>query len=681
MRYLTKSRFKQALECTKKLYYTKKRSQEESLEWGEPLYADLSNEDSFLQSLAEGGFQVGELAKFYFHNNPIDDKITIETRDYHAAIERTKTMLKKAGRVVIAEAAFSFKNLFVRVDILVKDDDNISIYEVKAKSWDAEKDSFFDKKKSNISTKWQPYVYDIAFQKHVVSNALQKGDVKAYLTLVDKSKQIDLDGLNQFFTIDKVDEKTTVKVKDGLRRSDLGEVKLLINKNVDDECFKIINEFSVPTDIEEGITFSNFIQRCSDFYLHDVSLDAPIGKKCKNCQFKNTKNPELYSGFNECWSSKTNLSKTQLETEHLVTEIWGGGAGSRSLVGELIEKNIYLLKDVEKEDVSPKSTSKEYKGLSPLERRMEQINRVRDGVSESYFDAEGFKEKMNKWEYPLHMIDFETSAVALPFFKGMKPYETLAFQFSHHTIDKDWNIKHENQYICFEKNTFPNFEFVRELRKALKKDNGTIFRYHNHENTTLNKIREQLLSSEEKDKIELVEFIELITHKKDKKTSELIREGDRDMVDLFKLVTAYYYSPLAKGSNSIKAILPAIIKESSFLQKKYGQKGVYGKELEVSSLNFDDHLWITDGQTNPYKTLPQVFPEYDNEMLEAVEPIENLKELSDGGAALTAYNYLQYSNVSDEQRNYLRIALFKYCELDTMAMVMIMEAWRDMIKE
>ncbi len=97
--------------------------------------------------------------------------------------------------------------------------------------------------------------------------------------------------------------------------------------------------------------------------------------------------------------------------------------------------------------------------------------------------------------------------------------------------------------------------------------------------------------------------------------------------------------------------------------------------------SFENHCWITDGLTNPYKTLPKVFPDYDNEMLDAVKPIEGLKELRDGGAALTAYNYLQYSNVSDEQRESLKQALFKYCELDTMAMVMIIEAWRDMIEE
>ena len=666
MRYLTKSRFKQALECPTKLFYTKKASE----------YANISNEDSFLKSLAEGGFQVGELAKFYFHDNPIEEKITIETRDEEKAIAETNKMLNRVGRVVIAEAAFRYKNLFVRVDILVRDNDKISIYEVKAKSWDVEKDSFFDKKKSKITSSWHPYVYDIAFQKYVVSNSLQKGDVKAYLTLVNKSNETDLDGLNQYFTIEKIDGNTVVKVKDGLRRSDLGKVKLLIDKNVDDECFKIHNEFPVKTDLGEEIIFTDFVQRCSDMYENNIRTQVSIGKKCKDCQFKNTKNTDLKSGFNECWLSQTNLTERQINDESLSIEIWGGGAGSRSLSGELIEKNIYLLKDVDEDDVASKVISSTYDGLSPLERRMEQINRVKENTSESYFDKDGLKEQMDTWNYPLHMIDFETSSVALPFFKGMKPYETLAFQFSHHTIDKDWNIKHENQYICFERNTFPNFEFVRKLKDAVGDGEGTIFRYHNHENTTLNKIREQLLLSDEFDKVDLISFIDLITH--DKKQN---RKGRRDMVDLFKLVTAYYYSPHAKGSNSIKAILPAIIKESDFLQQKYGVRGLYGSDLEISSLNFENHCWITDGLTNPYKTLPQVFPDYDNDMIDSVEPIETLKELSDGGAALTAYNYLQYSNVSDEQRESLKQALYKYCELDTMAMVMIVESWRDMIKE
>ena len=55
-RYLTKSRFKLAAECPTKLFYT-----------GKPqLYRNLKQEDSFLAMLADGGYQVGELAKCFY---------------------------------------------------------------------------------------------------------------------------------------------------------------------------------------------------------------------------------------------------------------------------------------------------------------------------------------------------------------------------------------------------------------------------------------------------------------------------------------------------------------------------------------------------------------------------------------------------------------------------------------
>jgi hypothetical protein len=49
MRYLTKSRFKLALECPTKLFYTKKPE----------IFPDQTQGDPFLKALAEGGFQVG----------------------------------------------------------------------------------------------------------------------------------------------------------------------------------------------------------------------------------------------------------------------------------------------------------------------------------------------------------------------------------------------------------------------------------------------------------------------------------------------------------------------------------------------------------------------------------------------------------------------------------------------
>ncbi|HPY93858.1 MAG TPA: DUF2779 domain-containing protein, partial [Clostridia bacterium] len=54
-RRLTKSRFQLAMSCPAKLYYD-----------GKPAYANRSLEDAFLNALAEGGFQVGALARAYY---------------------------------------------------------------------------------------------------------------------------------------------------------------------------------------------------------------------------------------------------------------------------------------------------------------------------------------------------------------------------------------------------------------------------------------------------------------------------------------------------------------------------------------------------------------------------------------------------------------------------------------
>ena len=59
--YLTKSRFKLALECPTKLYYANSKNG----------YFDKNKDNDFLQSLADGGNQVGELAKFKYHPDPV----------------------------------------------------------------------------------------------------------------------------------------------------------------------------------------------------------------------------------------------------------------------------------------------------------------------------------------------------------------------------------------------------------------------------------------------------------------------------------------------------------------------------------------------------------------------------------------------------------------------------------
>jgi hypothetical protein len=156
-------------------------------------------------------------------------------------------------------------------------------------------------------------------------------------------------------------------------------------------------------------------------------------------------------------------------------------------------------------------------------------------------------------------------------------------------------------------------------------------------------------------------------------------EGERSMVDLLELVKSYFYDPATNGSNSIKSVLPAILGSSAYLRDKY-QHPVYGT-ADIPSKNFQDQIWIKyDSQgklMDPYKLLPRVFDgisEHDVELLSQTD------ELNNGGLALTAYGLMQFSEMGNLERAALNSALLKYCELDTLAMVMIYEAWVDWIK-
>ena len=80
-RLLTKSRFKIAMDCPNKLFYTKKKE-----------YANTQLEDPFLQALAQGGFQVEELARLEYPNG-----ILIEGNDwnYDLLAEKTSALLQQ----------------------------------------------------------------------------------------------------------------------------------------------------------------------------------------------------------------------------------------------------------------------------------------------------------------------------------------------------------------------------------------------------------------------------------------------------------------------------------------------------------------------------------------------------------------------------------------------------------
>jgi hypothetical protein len=51
------------------------------------------------------------------------------------------------------------------------------------------------------------------------------------------------------------------------------------------------------------------------------------------------------------------------------------------------------------------------------------------------------------------------------------------------------------------------------------------------------------------------------------------------------------------------------------------------------------------------------------------------ESINRGGAASYAYLKLQYEDLNDQERYSLRQGLLRYCELDTLAMAFIVQAW------
>lgn len=628
LRYLTKSRFKQALECPDKLFYSGKKLE----------YGDSRDENEFLRELAKGGIQVGELARCYFPNG-----VDVETLDIEAAIARTNELLLQET-VTIFEAAIVFKNLLVRVDVLEKKGSVLNLYEAKSKSFSNE-DEIFKKKGGGVTVKWKPYVYDIAFQVFVTRKAFPEYSVNGSLFLINKSSSCTVDGLFQKFLLRKVDGRYKVFSNPAVEIGDPILSKVELGNKIDDILLGNEDLLGKP------MKFSDYVEALSETYAKDTKLNAPVSAACKGCEYKITETQRqlgLKSGFEECWMSKAKLKPADFEKPHIF-EVWNF---RKSM--ELIGEGRYFVTDLIKSDFEVDKTSSK-RLIPPHERQWLQVERIQNASLGSYYDGSGLQVELKKLQYPIHFIDFEATRNAIPYLKKLRPYAQLAFQFSRHTIDRYGNVSH-GEWLSTKRGHYPNFDFVRNLKSQLDKDSGSILIYSSYENSVLNEIYDSLSASNEPDKTELIDFIKSITWSDDERGTW---SGARKMVDMKDWVMDFYYSPIMKGSNSIKLVLPAIINDSKFVRDKYPN-------------------WIkadSNGNLiNPYKLLPPVFDNVDRLAIELLME-DNL--VSDGGAAMCAFNLMQFSEMSEEERQKISQALLRYCELDTLAMVMIYEGLKN----
>lgn len=645
-RYLTKSRFKLAVECPTKLYYAGKDHR----------YRNLKQEDSFLQALADGGFQVGKMATMRYPQG-----IEIESRSNTESESQTAQLLAEHDEIVLFEPAIRFGDLFIRIDILVKQGNHFELIEVKAKSYNSLEPEIAGVR-TPILKDMLPYIQDVAFQKYVLQSAYPNATVSSFLIMPDKAVTSNVDRLNQYFKVRRNGRATEVQLMPGAQEA-VDQSKDLLAKVPVDQFVDIV--------MQQGVAFPGghlslpeAAELWSAAYASDTRISPVLRKDCAKCEFREHAGGTLKSGFHECVSEVTQLSREEID-RGTVLDIW-----YYAKKDDLLAQGIYRYGQVQESDINPRN---DRDGLSRSQRQWLQVSGLpaEDRAQGFYLDRGLIAQHMSGWTYPLHMIDFETATMALPFFKGMRPYESIAFQYSHHVIKEDGSVRHAGQHLVAEPGQFPSFDFLRALKAELDKDQGTIFRWSNHENTILNHIAIQIAAQDPPlpDAAELLQFIASVT-----------KGGDREMVDLAAIAERAYFHPDTKGRVSIKKVLPAVLKTSDYLRAKY-QAPVYG--ISIPSLNYKGFSWWEErgGELiDPYQRLKELTVEMLGDIGEEQAEIDALDvdiQIAEGGAAAMAFARLQFEDLTPETRDAIKSALLRYCELDTLAMVMIVEAWRE----
>jgi len=194
----------------------------------------------------------------------------------------------------------------------------------------------------------------------------------------------------------------------------------------------------------------------------------------------------------------------------------------QSKINELASLNIQDIRDIP--DSFP---------LSPLQERIK-----RCVIKQEEYLSPALEFELRDVTYPIHFLDFETVAPAIPRYPGTRPYHPLPFQWSDHILYEGGILEHR-EYLCDEDKD-PRKEFARTLLESLGR-RGTIFVYTLYERNVIDELSGQLPQFH----------------------NQLLSTVDR-FKDLHALIRRYYYHPSFHGSFSLKSVLPALVPEMGY---------------------------------------------------------------------------------------------------------------------
>lgn len=167
------------------------------------------------------------------------------------------------------------------------------------------------------------------------------------------------------------------------------------------------------------------------------------------------------------------------------------------------------------------------------------------------FDAEKVQGFLEKLEYPIYYLDFETFMSAIPPYDNSRPYQQLCFQYSLHIqYEPGGEIEHR-EFLAHANAGDARLPFISHLIDDMGTDGSVVAYYAPFEISCLKKIAKDFPAYASA-------------------CAQIINR----MVDLFvPFRNLDVYHPAMKGSASIKAVLPALIPELSYDGLEVSQGG------------------------------------------------------------------------------------------------------------
>jgi hypothetical protein len=585
-------------------------------------YPTRDDHDEYLSMLADEGYLIEALARTLF---PEGRQVGYRQDVESAAWE---TMAALSDSCTLFEATFISRGKMARADILVRRGAVFELIEIKSRGFDRQKnDGLIRDGRPNvfragrnpeaIRNEWRPYLEDAAFQVSVLQEVFPDAQIIPYLLMPDTSRPVAFDGLHHRF----VQRSPHPGAEDPLAPSadytgdprDIRRNAFLARVNVADEVHCILPD----------------VRRRADHYLTSLlpsltRLETPLSTNCLDCEYRFADGEGC--GFTECWGKLAGVTPHVLDLYHVKS--LGGADGP--LVNKLLAQGKASLYDIPERQIARRDGTVG-----------EHAQRQRRQIANTRANREWVSDKLgallDSLVFPLYFVDFETCASAVPRYRGMRPYETIAFQWCCQTMAApDARPAHSDWLQTAD--AFPNGEFAAALRRQVG-DRGSILVWASHEATVLRRILAQLTERGEGNSAVAVWLDETLSSGR--------------LIDMNQLTLKHYFHPLMGGSTSLKIVAEAIWKTDPRIRARLPQ-------------------YLTEGgdpPASPYRSLPPL------------RIGDRLVSVAEGTGAIMAYYTMMERTAANAtlEAGRWRQLLLQYCGLDTLAMVMVWWRWRELV--